>query len=299
MAIGDLATVPRTDIHYVDVGAYDVPGYGSVYLIDAERPAVVDPGLGTNVDLVIDALDERGIDDLEYVVTTHVHLDHAGGAGHLLDAYPGATVLAHEIGVPHLIDPSRLVAGTKAAVGDQWQYYVDPKPVPEDRIESLADGDTVDLGDRVLDVVHAPGHAPHQVLFHDRADDVLFSGDAGGIRPPGADELFPTSPPVNFDLETCLDDAATIAERNPERICFGHFGDAAFTPDLMDEYAETLSSWIERVREVRADLDTDEAVIEHFAETATPVEPWGARKTRAEHRLNARGALGYLDADGD
>ncbi|MFD1632757.1 MBL fold metallo-hydrolase [Haloplanus ruber] len=295
MAIGDLATVPRTDIHYVDVGAYDVPGYGSVYLIDAERPAVVDPGLGTNVDLVIDALDERGIDDLEYVVTTHVHLDHAGGAGHLLDAYPGATVLAHEIGVPHLIDPSRLVAGTKAAVGDQWQYYVDPKPVPEERIESLSDGDTIDLGDRIIDVVHAPGHAPHQVVLHDRADDVLFSGDAAGIRPRGADELHPTSPPVNFDLETCLDDAATIAERNPETICFGHFGDATFSPDLMDEYADVLSSWVEQVREKRAELDTDEAVIEHFAETADPIEPWGRRKTRAEHRLNVRGVLGYLD----
>jgi glyoxylase-like metal-dependent hydrolase (beta-lactamase superfamily II) len=298
MAIGDLATVPGTDIHHVDVGAYDVPGYGSVYLVDADRPAVVDPGLGTNVDRVIDALDELGIDDLAYVLTTHIHLDHAGGAGHLLDAHPGATVLTHDIGVPHLSNPSRLVAGTKAAVGEQWQYYVEPKPVPEDRIESLSDGDTIDLGDRTVDVIHAPGHAPHQVLFHDRSDDVLFSGDAGGIRPPGADELFPTSPPVNFDLDTCLDDAATIAERNPETICFGHFGDATFSPGLMDEYAEILSSWVDRVRETRAELDTDEAVVERFVETATAVEPWGERKTRAEYRLNALGALGYLDANG-
>jgi len=299
MAIGDLTAVSSTDTYYVDVGAYDVSGYGSVYLIDAERPAVVDPGLGTNVDIVIDALDDLGITDLAYVLTTHIHLDHAGGAGLLIEEFPEATVLTHDIGVRHLIDPSRLVAGTKAAVGDQWQYYVDPKPVPEDRIEPLSDGDTVDLGDRTVDVVHAPGHAPHQVVFHDRADDVLFSGDAGGIRPEGADELFPTSPPVNFDLEACLDDAATIADRNPETICFGHFGEAEFTPALMDEYAEALSAWVDRVREKRAEFDDDEAVIEYFAETADPIEPWGPRKTRAEYRLNTRGVLGYLDQQGN
>ncbi|MFB6195157.1 MAG: MBL fold metallo-hydrolase [Haloplanus sp.] len=296
MAIGDLTAVSDcTDLYYVDIGAYDVPGYGSAYILDADRPAVVDPGLGTNVDLLVDALDDVGIDDLAYVLTTHIHLDHAGGAGHLVAEYPDATVLTHDIGVPHLVDPSRLIAGTKAAVGDQWQYYVEPNPVPEDRIEALEDGDVIDLGDRSLDVIHAPGHAPHQVVFHDTDDGVLFSGDAAGIRPPGATELFPTSPPSNFDLEGCLDDAETIAERNPDTLCFGHFGGTDFTPALMDEYGRILSDWVAEVREKRAELDDDEAVIEHFAETAETVEPWGPRKTRAEYRLNVRGVLGYLD----
>ncbi|MFB6103118.1 MAG: MBL fold metallo-hydrolase [Haloplanus sp.] len=296
MAIGDLTAVSGcTDLYYVDIGAYDVPGYGSVYILDADRPAVVDPGLGRNVDLVLDALDDVGIDSLDYVLTTHVHLDHAGAAGHLLERFPETTVLTHDIGVRHLIDPSRLVAGTKAAVGDQWQYYAEPKPVPEDRIEALDGGDTVDLGDRTVDVIHAPGHAPHQVVFHDRATDALFSGDAAGIRPPGYDGLFPTSPPVNFDLETCLDDAATIADRNPDTLCFGHFGAVDFSPALMDEYANVLSDWVARVREKRAELGDDDAVVEAFVETADPVEPWGPRKTRDEYRLNVRGVLGYLD----
>jgi glyoxylase-like metal-dependent hydrolase (beta-lactamase superfamily II) len=295
MAIGDVTGVPDTDTHYVDVGAYDVPGYSSVYVLAAERAAVIDPGLGRNVDLVVDALDELGIEALDYVLTTHVHLDHAGGAGHLLDRYPDATVVTHEIGAPHLVDPERLVAGTKAAVGDQWQYYADPVSVPEERIEAVSDGDAIDLGDRTLDVVHAPGHAPHQVVFHDRDDDVLFSGDAAGIRPRGADRLVPTSPPTNFDLETCLDDAARITERDPETLCFGHFGHVDFDAALMADYAEVLSTWVERVREKRAELDDDAAVVDYFVETATPIEPWGARKTRAEYRLNVRGVLGYLD----
>lgn len=295
MAIGDLTAVDGTDLYYVDVGAYDVQGYGSVYILDADRPAVVDTGLGTNVDVLLDAIDEVGIDSLDAILTTHIHLDHAGGAGFLAEAFPDATVYVHDIGVRHLVDPSRLVAGTKAAVGDQWQYYVDPTPVPEERIESVEGGDEIDLGDRTVDVIHAPGHAPHQVVFHDRADDILFSGDAGGIRPEGADDLFPTSPPVNFDLEACLGDAETIAERNPEYICFGHFGHAVFDPALMAEYEDVLTGWVDRVREKRAELDDDEAVIEHFAETAETVEPWGERKSRAENRLNVKGVLGYLD----
>jgi glyoxylase-like metal-dependent hydrolase (beta-lactamase superfamily II) len=295
MAIGDLTAVDGTDLYYVDVGAYDVPGYGAVYILDAERPAVVDTGLGTNVDLVLDALDEIGVDSLAAILTTHIHLDHAGGAGHLAEAFPDATVYTHEIGVRHLVDPSRLVAGTKAAVDSQWQYYVEPKPIPEARIEALEGDDEVDLGDHTVDVIHAPGHAPHQVVFHDRTDDVLFSGDAGGIRPGMSGQLFPTSPPVNFDLEGCLADAETIADRDPEYLCFGHFGHEPFSPDLMDEYEQVLTDWVEQVREKRAELDDDEAVIEHFAETAETIEPWGERKSRAENRLNVKGVLGYLD----
>jgi glyoxylase-like metal-dependent hydrolase (beta-lactamase superfamily II) len=113
MAIGDLTAVDGTDLYYVDVGAYDVQGYGSVYILDADRPAVVDTGLGTNVDTLLDAIDDVGIDHLDAILTTHIHLDHAGGAGFLAEAFPDATVYAHDIGVRHLVDPSRLVAGRK------------------------------------------------------------------------------------------------------------------------------------------------------------------------------------------
>lgn len=296
MAVGDLTSVPGcSGLHYVDAGSFAVPGYGSVYLIEAERPTVVDPGIGRNLDPVLQALDAVGIDEPAVILTTHVHLDHAGAAGRLVERFPDATVRTHGVGVPHLIDPQRLIAGTKAAVGDAWRHYVEPTPVPEDRIEAVEGGGTVDLGDRTVEVVHAPGHAPHQVFFHDRRTDALFAGDAAGIRPPGADGLFPTSPPASFDLERCLEDAATVADRNPETLCFGHFGAVDFEPALMDEYRRVLDDWVTRVRETRAELGNDEAVVEQLAETAEPIEPWGAEKTEAEHRLNARGALGYLN----
>ncbi|MFB6107263.1 MAG: MBL fold metallo-hydrolase [Haloplanus sp.] len=298
MAIGDVSAVPgSTALHYVDIGLYGVPDYGSVYVLDAERPAVVDTGLGTHVDRVVDAIESVGIgrDELEYVLPTHVHLDHAGGAGFLVEEFPNATVLTHEIGVPHLRDPSRLVAGTKAAVGDRWRHYVEPRPVPEDRIEGLRGGDAVDLGDRTLDVMHAPGHAPHQICFHDDGDDALFTADAAGIWLSWRNEVLPTSPPADFDLERCLDDVDAIVARDPETLCYGHFGPVAFSTDLMATYKRVLTDWVDRVREKRAELGDDDAVVEYFVEHRETIDRWTERKTENETRLNVRGVLGYLD----
>jgi glyoxylase-like metal-dependent hydrolase (beta-lactamase superfamily II) len=302
MSIGDVSTVEGSDdVHYVDTGMYDTEGYGSVYVVDAEKPALVDSGIGTHYDRILDAMAEVGVapEDLEYVLPTHVHLDHAGGAGHLLEACPNATVLCHEYGVRHLVDPGRLVEGTKAAVRDQWQYYTAPEPVPEERIEGLTDGDRVDLGDRELDVVHAPGHAPHQVTFHDDGDDLLFTGDAAGIYVPALDRVAVTSPPANFDVHECLADVRTIQDRSPERLCFGHFGDRAYERPVMDGYKRTLVEWVEAVRQRRERLGDDDAVVDHFVEHADEelCEVWGTEKTRAETSLNTRGVLGFLDSE--
>ncbi|MFD1685673.1 MBL fold metallo-hydrolase [Halobellus litoreus] len=298
MAIGDLSAVEGTDdVHYVDVGMHDTPRHGSVYIVDGEEPAIVDSGTGWNREYVFDALAELDIDRaaLEHLLLTHVHLDHAGGAGYLVEACPNATVRTHEIGAPHLVDPERLVEGTKDAVGDNWDFYVDPKPIPEARIEPLADGDEIDLGDRRLSVSHTPGHAPHHVVFFEPDDGLLYTGDATGIYVPERDEIRETSPPPQFDLEGCLDDVRTIEDLAPETLCFGHHGDVEYDSALMAGYKRTLVEWVEAVRQKRAELGDDEAVIAHFQEHSEMVEVWGERKARAEERLNVRGVLASLD----
>ncbi|QLG27998.1 MBL fold metallo-hydrolase [Halorarum halophilum] len=297
MEPGDVEAVPDcTDIYYLDTGMYDTPNYGAVYVVDAERPAVIDTGIGTNREYLFDALDDLGVTP-HLILPTHVHLDHAGGAGFLAERYPDATVMTHEIGVPHLVDPEQLVAGTRAAVGEQWEHYVEPKPIPEDRIEPLSGGETIDLGDRDLDVHHAPGHAPHQVIFHDRGDDVVFAGDAAGIYVPAFDELRQTSPPSTFDLDGCHEDVDTIRELDPRYVCYGHFGPREFDDALAAEYKRTLLEWVEAVRQRREALGDDEAVVAHFADHASEryVDLWGEQKARAEERLNTRGVLAYLD----
>jgi len=297
MAIGDVYDAAACeDVHYVDTGMYDVPEYGSVYIVDAERPALVDTGIGADYETILTALDEVGVapEDLEVMALTHIHLDHAGGAGYLAEECPSATVYAHEIGASHLVDPTRLWEGTKQAVGDQVQYYAEPKPVPEERIVELTDGDSIDLGDHTLDAHHAPGHAPHQVVFHDPAIDGVFTADAAGIFTPSTDEVNVTSPPVNFDLDRALADVETIREIDPETLLYGHFGTEQ-TGDRLDEYAEKLDAWVTAVREKRAELDDDDAVVQHFVETVETPDVWGEHKGREEVALNVRGVLVMLD----
>jgi glyoxylase-like metal-dependent hydrolase (beta-lactamase superfamily II) len=297
MARGDCFEAPAgtsTDLYYVDTGMFDTAGYGGAYILDAERPALVDTGIGTHYDVILSAMAEVGIapEDLAVIAPTHVHLDHAGGVGHLADACPGATVCCHEAGVAHLVDPGRLWAGTKAAVGDLVEFYTEPEPVPEDRTRALADGDTVDLGDHALEVHHAPGHAPHQAVFYDPENDGVFTADAAGICTPGLDGVRQTSPPPDFDL------AQVLAELDASALYYPHFGD--HEPDgLLATYATVIEEWVAEVRRQRERLGEDEAVVEYFLEQTAPVGAWGQRKARGEERMNVRGVLGYLDRHGD
>ncbi|USZ67140.1 MBL fold metallo-hydrolase [Halorussus salilacus] len=305
MTRGDLREVTTgscSDLYYLDTGMYDTDEYGAVYVYDAARPAIVETGIGTHHDLILDALDELSIsrEDVAVIAPTHVHLDHAGGAGFLAEACPNAEVMVHEIGARHLVDPSRLVEGTKRAVGDQWEFYVEPEPVPEERVVELQAGDEINLGDHHLEVYHAPGHAPHQVVYYDRDDDALFTGDAAGIWVPERGEIFETSPPPNFDLEECLADLETVRDLHPEALLYTHFGPREYEVGAMDEYADVLTEWVERVEEKDEELGDRDAVVEFFADQTDMADVWGERKAREEAKLNVRGVLTYLrNRDGE
>ncbi|MFB6071225.1 MAG: MBL fold metallo-hydrolase [Halanaeroarchaeum sp.] len=298
MAPGDVFEVEAaTDVYYVDTGMYDTPEYGAVYIVDAERPAIVDAGIGTNVDLVLDAIESVGIDlaDLEVIAPTHVHLDHAGGTGFIAEAAPNADVYVHEVGAPHLVDPSRLVEGTKAAVGDQWQFYVEPEPVPEDRVTEIRGGDAIDLGDRKLDVLYAPGHAPHQVVFHDASDEAVYVADAAGIWVPALEAVRETTPPPNFDFERALEDVQTIRDLDPSLLLYAHFGPVDEDPlAALDEYEVRLTEWVEAIDEQFRETGDEDAVVEHFVEATEMGDLWGSFKARAETEMNVRGVLRYL-----
>jgi glyoxylase-like metal-dependent hydrolase (beta-lactamase superfamily II) len=259
---------------------------------------VVDTGIGTNYDRLLAALDEVGIgrEDLEVIAPTHVHLDHAGGAGFLARDYPNADVYVHEVGARHLVDPERLVEGTKRAVGAQWErFYVEPEPVPAERMVELSDGDGIDLGDRRLEVHHAPGHAPHQVVFFEPASGVLFSADAAGIYVPARDAVRQTTPPPNFDLEQALDDVAMQRELAPEVVCYPHFGPGdGDADDLLAEYAAVLPEWVAAVEEQYERLGDEEQVVAYFVEHEDVSDLWGEFKARGETAMNVRGVLRYL-----
>ncbi|SDJ20985.1 Glyoxylase, beta-lactamase superfamily II [Halovenus aranensis] len=299
MALGEIheaTAVGTTDLYYVDVEMYGTPGYGLVYILDAERPALIDTGTGYRYETVLEAMETVGIapEDLDVIAPTHVHLDHAGGAHLLAEACPDAEVCLYEAGAQFLADPTAIWEGTKEVIGDRIGYYVEPEPIPEERLVELEDGETVDLGDHALEVHHAPGHAFHQAVFYDPANDGVFTGDAAGINSPHIDGVTHTSPPPGFDLDGCLSDIETLRDLDPAALYYAHFGDRE-TGDLLEKYETVLTDWVERVRAKRAELEDDEAVADYFAARADSADAWGEAHASEEERMNVRGVLHALD----
>jgi glyoxylase-like metal-dependent hydrolase (beta-lactamase superfamily II) len=163
----------------------------SVYVVASEQPTLVETGPGSDEPVVCAALADLGIgpDDLAHVVVTHVHMDHAGGAGALLERFPTATLWVHERGARHVVDPSRLIASTARTYGEERMrsFFGETRPCPAERVRAIADGDRIDLGDRALEVISTPGHASHHVALLDTTSGAMFTGEAIGSHLPWAD----------------------------------------------------------------------------------------------------------------
>jgi glyoxylase-like metal-dependent hydrolase (beta-lactamase superfamily II) len=217
----------------VDTG-YVRPNLAAAYVVRGTRSAaVVETGSASSVPRILEALAASGLApaDVSHVIVTHVHLDHAGGAGTLMRALPSARLVAHPRGARHLVDPSKLVAGTIEVYGEEGfrKLYGEIAPIAAERVIEAADGFALDLGERPLRVLDAPGHARHHFVVHDEATRGFFTGDAFGISYRETDTakgpfLFPTTTPVQLDppaLHATID--RMLAER-PERMYLTHFG---------------------------------------------------------------------------
>jgi len=220
-------------VFLLDAG-YVRPNLAACYLLKGrDSAAVVETGHVHAVPRILAALDEAGIarGSVSHVIVTHVHLDHAGGAGLLMRELPQATLLAHPRGARHMIDPAKLWAGTVGVYGAEGtkRLYGDPIPIAATRVVEAPDGHRIDLGQRALTFLDAPGHARHHLVVHDEATRGFFSGDCFGLSyreldGPDGPFFFPTTTPVQFDpvaLHATID--RMLAER-PERMYLTHFG---------------------------------------------------------------------------
>jgi glyoxylase-like metal-dependent hydrolase (beta-lactamase superfamily II) len=177
-------------------------------IIDAGRAAFVDVGTYFSVPNLLATLAAQGLDAgaVDYILLTHIHLDHAGGAGRLAAALPGARVLVHPRGVSHIVDPAILIAATKAVNGEATyaRIYGDISGIPAERVGAMEDGQRIALGRRTLEFVHTPGHALHHVCIVDRDAAEVFTGDTFGVSYREFDNtagefIFPTTSPTQFD----------------------------------------------------------------------------------------------------
>lgn len=223
----------------------------SAYLVEAEELALVETGPTTSVPAVLDGLAALGVgpDDLAHIIVTHIHLDHAGGAGALLPHFPRATVWVHERGAPHLADPTRLVASAARIYGERSLHMLfgPVEAIPPERLRSLRDGDVVSLGNRTIEAIYTPGHAGHHVCLMDDATQGVFVGDALGVFLPDARILRPATPPPEFDLQLAVESIARVADRKPSRLLFSHFGPADEVTDLSRLATQRIKRWAEIV----------------------------------------------------
>jgi len=227
--------IRQLDAHtwLIDTGL-NRPGHTGCYLVrSGDELAFVDCGASSSVPRLLDALEELGFStgQVRYILPTHVHLDHAGGAGRLLSHCPNATLATHHKGLPHLIDPEKLQQGATAVYGEAafQELFGNLEPAPAARCQALHQGDTLDLGGRELGFIETPGHANHHGCFFDPESGNLFTGDTFGLRYPELDRageplLIATTTPVAFDPEAWQDSIDRMLALQPKRACLTHFG---------------------------------------------------------------------------
>jgi glyoxylase-like metal-dependent hydrolase (beta-lactamase superfamily II) len=252
-------------VHLIDTQMGGYGGITAAYLIRSDRPALVETGAALSADRVVEALAalDVGPEDLATIVVTHIHLDHAGGAGDIAAAFPHAEVVVHQRGARHLVSPERLVASARRVYGDVMDtVFGDLRPTPVERVRALDDIDSIDLGGgRTLSSHWAPGHASHHVGLLDSETNDLYVGDAAGIYVPEADLVKPATPPPDFDLPVALASIERFRQLRPDRLLFSHFGPVTAIDETLDASVEELELWVEMSRDVRRQgLDLDHAV---------------------------------------
>ena len=264
MDVTDVITDLGHDVFQIDTRMAGYDGITAGYLIRAERPCLVETGTGPSAPLVRDALAALGVGpaDLATVVVTHIHLDHAGGAGDIAAMFPAAQVVVHELGARHLADPSRLMRSARMVWGDELDgLFGTLAPTPADRIRAVEQRGVVDLGGgRRLDSHYSPGHARHHVGLVDSASGDLYVGDAAGVYVQETGDMRPATPPPDFNLDVALESLRLFAALQPARLLFSHFGPVTNVEETLDRSAAEINLWVAETRRARGTgMDTDHA----------------------------------------
>lgn len=276
------------------IGIYLVPQRGAAGR--AGRFDLIEAGAAANVAAVEAGIAALGLDPaaVERVLVTHIHLDHAGAAGHWARRY-GARVVVSEVGAPHLLDPSRLMASAGRVYGEALdRLWGAMTPVPAEQLEVVSDGDEIHVGGRRLRVVATPGHARHQVAFVD--DDVVYSGDALGIRFAPWPVVRPALPPPEIDLaawDVTFARLRSLAARELRLTHFGPFGDVehhlAAAQTATHAWAAAALGWAE------AGMSREEAMAACDAMARAELEAAGADEASIQRYLASSDAPMSVD----
>lgn len=247
----------------IDTGYGDRPRFCAAYLLVQDgRAAFIDCGSNDSVPRMLAALEAQGLarDAVDWLILTHVHLDHAGGAGALMRELRNARLVVHPRGAPHMIDPSKLVAGATAVYGEAAfaRHYGTLLPVPSERVVEATDGHVVELAGRPLLCVDTPGHARHHIAVWDAASRGWFSGDIFGLSYREFDTaqgafIVPTTSPVQFDLGEMLASLRRMLAAEPAAVYLTHYGRVDEVQRLGADLLEQVDAMVALARECDGD----------------------------------------------
>jgi glyoxylase-like metal-dependent hydrolase (beta-lactamase superfamily II) len=250
-------------IRFADGRFRGVPGVIATAVLEGLGGiALIDPGPTSCLPALEAALAEggRGLDDVEAVLLTHIHLDHAGAAGTIVARHPGVRVFVHERGAKHMIDPRRLIESATLLYGDQmdalWGAF---DAVPASAVQMLQGGEVLDVAGRTLDVAYTPGHAQHHVAYFDRASRLAFVGDVGGCRTAGMSTVMPPTPPPDIDLDAWRQSVTRILAWQPEGLFLTHFGLHQPAAPHLATMLDRLERLADLARQLLHDADVPEA----------------------------------------
>lgn len=284
------------------------------YLMESDkRLAIIETGTGQTVPKIMALIAEKGFqpDAVDYVIITHVHLDHAGGASDLMQLLPNAKLVVHPRGARHMIDPSKLQAGAMAVYGEKKYYeqYGDLVPIPEDKIIIADDKFELSLAKRRLTFLDTPGHAKHHFCIFDSESEGFFTGDTMGIVYKELSEGFgdfvmPSTTPVQFDPQAMKTSIDRMMEFNPKRFFLTHYGMIENTLAHSTTLKQKIDEYVDFGEQFKNDPDRHKTLSEKLLSlTLKQLREHGTALTEAEQtallmmdiNLNAQGLNVWLD----
>ena len=312
------AVMPRLTMFEDGITAVDTeyvrPQMDAAHIVvSGGRAAVIDTGPNTAVPLILAALGQLQLapDQVDYLFLTHVHLDHAGGAGELMRALPRATCVVHPRGAPHMIDPAKLIAGTRAVYGEALysKLYGEILPIQRERMAITQDGSRFALAGRVFECVHTPGHALHHQAIVDFDAKSIFTGDTFGVSYREFDTthgawIMPTTTPTQFDPGQLKASIIRLMQFRPSRIYLTHYSEVGDCARLANDMVDAIDEFVKIARiagahdMARIRFDLRRLAHESLAEHGCSMNPTAIDASLGkDFDLNAAGLIAWLNRE--
>jgi len=256
-------------IYIIDLKPVGLENFIASYVLKGEKAtAVVETGPTCSIPNLVAGLKEIGVENegVDYVAVSHIHIDHAGGAGTLMKHLPNAKLIVHAKGAPHIVKPEKLWEQSRLVLGEVAVVYGEIEAVPEDRVITPSDGMTFNLGGSLqLKVIETLGHASHHLAYFESETLGIFQGDAAGIYFPKLDVTIPTAP-APFHLELTLASIEKLVQLQPRRLYYTHYGPVENGVERLRKYEAQLQLWAKIVSEAVKRGDSPESIHEQILE---------------------------------